>query len=85
MFNLFRRTAARPAPAPKAQLSLQSLDRRDCPSGVGGDDWDWCGSSPRFPIPPRPDRLAVAIIGSVVQPVAPDFGGLVDVGTPMAR
>lgn len=32
MFNLFRRSTSRPAPAPRTRLGVESLDRRDLPS-----------------------------------------------------
>jgi hypothetical protein len=68
MFRLFRRTTAR-TPAPTARLTLESLDRRDVPSAVTGDDLR-CGNEIEVRFPNRggcwPGPVPVLTTGIIV-------------------
>jgi hypothetical protein len=68
VFNLFRRRPAR-TPAPTARLSLESLDRRDVPSAVTGDDLR-CGNEVEVRFPNRggcwPGPVPVLTTGIII-------------------
>lgn len=62
--NLFAsESPARSAPnTNRSRLGVDALEARECPSALGADDF--CGSTPRLPIPPRDMTLMrVEVLG----------------------